>query len=58
MEFSSPYAAYGNEAALEWLYMRVGLLVTIGPHGRRTEEPEVEEVVRGESNGDDFLDSV
>ena len=56
VEFSSPYAAYGNEAALEWLYMHVGLLVTIRPHGRRTEEPEVEEVVEGESNGDGFSD--
>ena len=49
---SSPYAACGNEAALEWLYMRVGLLVTLGPHGRRTEVPEIEEDNEEEDEGE------
>ena len=36
----SPYAAYGNEPSLSWLYMRVCLLVKIGPYGRRSEKGE------------------
>ncbi|PIL33341.1 hypothetical protein GSI_04792 [Ganoderma sinense ZZ0214-1] len=36
----SPYAAYGNEPWLGWLYMRVCLIVKIGPYGRRSEEGE------------------
>ncbi|KAM5535729.1 hypothetical protein V8D89_010543 [Ganoderma adspersum] len=35
--------AYWNNAVVEWSYMRVGLLVSVGPHERRTEEPEIKE---------------
>nr|VWP02668.1 Oligopeptide transporter OPT-like protein [Ganoderma boninense] len=32
----SPYLTYGNEPSLNWLYMRVGLLVMVGPYGQRS----------------------
>ncbi|KAM5535776.1 hypothetical protein V8D89_010590 [Ganoderma adspersum] len=37
---SSAYAAYGNEASLDWLYTGVCLLVEIGPHGDRFGESD------------------
>ncbi|PIL33289.1 hypothetical protein GSI_04739 [Ganoderma sinense ZZ0214-1] len=49
----SPYLTYGNEAALNWLYMRVCLLVKIGPYGRRSETGEDTEDEEDESSDND-----
>ena len=40
---SSAYAAYGNEASLDWLYTGVCLLVEIGPYGDRSGESDASE---------------
>ncbi|KAM5533679.1 hypothetical protein V8D89_012646 [Ganoderma adspersum] len=51
----SPYLTYGNEPSLNWLYMRVYLLVMVSPYGQRSkigdDEGEDGEDDAGEDNG-------
>ncbi|KAM5535777.1 hypothetical protein V8D89_010591 [Ganoderma adspersum] len=46
----SPYLTYGNEPSLNWLYMRVCLLVMVSPYGQRSKTGDDEDE---ESDADD-----